>query len=315
MNLRKNLFVCAALLITPLTTTAVETPTKDPIYYPQLRIEIRSWKPDDVVHSYRKHSSGKCSNGGTVGIGIGGKNGFSADVRCVPDRDRIAAEISFRPSASNTAMKQSKSEVDISDMRPKFIEVSKDDDGRVYLLVVEPEMIEVQPPKDFTVEDLSVFDWEFPQSPVVLNDETYVGRVGMGGGSLVGITIAGVSDLEFSLRKIKDAKPIGVLQSGTLTIKTDDDQIVISGILNGANKQILQGPFKVWVRSTEVSVSGPQYNEQMAAQLETIRKRKEEGDTSITDEILSRFQGFVEEGRPLLLGSSARDVRENDLAK
>lgn len=281
----------------------------------KLRAEVRSWIPGDTLETYRKHSLGTCSNGGVVGIGAFVENGFEGEIRCVPDRDRIAAELSIRPTKSNQTLKPSTSVVEMSDLRPKFIEVTKDEDGRVYVLSISPEIVEIKPPKAFTVEDISPFDWDFPQCPVVLNDEIYVGRIGMSGGSLAGISIAGVADLKFSLKHLKNAEPIGVLQNGMLTIEMEGTVIAISGVRNGGNKQTLPGPYTVWVRSTAENVSGTEYKRMMALKLETLQKRKSEGDVSISDDVIERVKSFVEQGRPMLVGSSARDVRDADLAK
>jgi hypothetical protein len=268
-----------------------------------------------VKATYRQHSSGSCSYGGTVGIGVGGPNGFNAEIQCLPTNDRIAAAFSIEPSKENAVTKPSESEVDVSDMRPDFIEVAKGDDGRVYFLIVEPEMVKLRPPRALTVDDLSPFDWDFPQSPVVLNDNIYVGSIRMGGGSLIGVTIAGVADLEFSLREIKNAEPIGTLQSGRLTIKYGDHQIVISGVRNGADKRTLEGPYKVWVRSTDTDVSGDKYKLQMAEQVKVIQARKDKGDMMITDDIIEQFKAFVDDNRPMLIGSSSREVQAHDLVE
>ncbi|TWT66695.1 hypothetical protein CA85_27920 [Allorhodopirellula solitaria] len=288
---------------------------KDPSYFPTLKVAIRSWDPEDVKATYRQHSSGSCSYGGTVGIGVGGTSGFNAEIQCLPTNERIAAAVSIEPSKANAGAKASKSEVDVSDMRPDFIEVTKTGDGRVYFLIIAPEMVKIQLPKAFTVDDLSPFDWDFPQSPVVLNDNIYVGRVGMGGGSLIGVTIAGVADLEFSLREIKNSKPIGTLQSGTLTIKYGDDQITISGVLNGADKKTLEGPYKIWVRSTDADVTGDEYRRQMTEQVKVIQEMKDKGDVTITDDIIKQFKSFVDDNRPMLIGSSSREVQDRDLVK
>lgn len=307
----------AMLLIAPSSSFGVEDSTAgvDPRYIPNLNVSIRSWDPANVQATYRQYSSGSCSNGGAVGIGIGGAHGFSATVRCLPTRNRIIAEVAIEPNESNQNLVASKSEQDVSDMRADFIEVTESDDGRVYFLIVEPEMIEVRPPRRFSVDELSPFDWDFSQSPVVLNDSLYVGRLGMSGGSLVGMTIAGVDDLEFSLHEIRNAEPIGSLQSGTLTIKSDAYQITVSGVRNGSRKQILEGPYKVWVRSTGNEVSGEEYQRQMASQMKVLQGMKDNGDARITDDVVSKFRGFVEQNRPLLIGSSAREVADDDLVK
>ncbi|MEM9659203.1 MAG: hypothetical protein AAF961_12660, partial [Planctomycetota bacterium] len=71
--------------------------------YPNLRLAIRSWHPSDPVQTHRRHSSGSCSHGGAVGLGVGGKNGFRVDVRCLPGNERIIAEVAIEPAKSNTS--------------------------------------------------------------------------------------------------------------------------------------------------------------------------------------------------------------------
>lgn len=283
--------------------------------YPNLKIAIRSWDPGSPVQTHRRHGSGSCSHGGAVRLGLGGKSGFYANVRCLPGRDRIAAEVEIEPDRSNTSIPSSQSEIDLSDMRSDFIEVTKDDNGRVYFLIIEPEIAIAKKPTKFDVAQLAPYDWDFPFSPVVLNDEVYVGRIGMSGGSVAGIEIAGVANLEFSLLPITDAKPIGNLQGGILKIKTDEFEVAVSGVRNGAAKETLDGPFKVWVRQLESSGTPAELQSQFRDQIQELEKRQADGDSSITDEVIARIKGFIATGRPMLLGSSARDVRKNEISE
>lgn len=312
-----NLLGLLTFLTTPFSSVAAEEPaaSKNSSYYPNLKVAVRSWDPENVRATYRQHSSGSCGYGGTVGIGVGGIYGFNAEIQCLPTNHRIAAAVSIEPSNKNATTKASKFEVDVSDMRSDFIEVAKGDDGRIYFLIVEPEMVKLQLPKAFTVGELSPFDWDFPLCPVVLNDNIYVGQVGMAGGSLIGITIAGVADLEFSLREIKNSEPVGTLQSGRLTISYGGEQIVISGVRNGADKRTLEGPYKVWVRATDSDVTGDEYKRQMAEQIKVIQAMKDKGDVTITDDIIEQFKAFVDDNRPMLIGSSSREVQARDLVE
>ena len=311
------LIATAVSLVVVQSVVAAESSegAADAYRYSNLKIAIRSWNPNDPVQTHRQHSSGSCSHGGAVGVGVGGENGFHANVRCLPGKDRIAAEVKIEPSRSNTTTKSNQSEIDLSDMRSDFIEVSKDDDGSVYFLIIEPEVVEAKKPTKFNVEELAPYDWNFPFSPVVLNDEVYVGRIGMSGGSLAGIEIAGVANLEFSLLPLTDAKPIGRLQSGILTIKTDEYEVAVSGVRNGAAKETREGPFKVWVRQLESSSTSDELQSHFRDQLQELKKRQKDGDIAITDEVIERIQRFVATGRPMLLGSSARDVRKEEISE
>lgn len=142
-----------------------------------------------------------------------------------------------------------------------------------------------------------------------------IGRIGMSGGSLCGITISGVDDLEFSLKHIKNAEPIGLLQRGTLTIKKDDAVITISGVRNGAQKVTLDGPYKVWVRSTGKDVKGKAFLEMMAVQIAAMRERKSEGDATLTDEMMKKVTRMVDKKRPMLMSAFTTDVKDRDLEK
>ena len=116
-------------------------------------------------------------------------------------------------------------------------------------------------------------------------------------------------------KPLKDAKPIGTLQDGTLAIKIDDHAIVITGVRNGAAKQTLDGPYKVWVKKVEGSGSVDEMRKLFREQLQVVEKRKADGDSSITDEVIARIKGFIESGRPMLLGSHARSLRDDELGE
>jgi len=318
MKLVLNVLLIGALAIGLVHSLGAEEPSvaNEGVYrYPNLRIAVQSWIPGDVVQSYRSHSSGSCSHGGTVGVGVGGKNGFNASVRCLPKQNRIVAEVSIEPMESNKSLTQTTTEVDLSDMHSDFTEVTQDDDGRVYFLILRPEVVEAKGPATFSVDKLAPFDWDFADSPVILDDEIFVGRIGMSGGSLAGINIAGVTNLEFSLRPLKSAEPIGMLQNGTLTIKLDSHTIAISGIRNGADKIALDGPFKVWVRILDNGGNIQEVQDAFRQQLELLEKRRADGDVSITDDVMARIKRFIKEGGPMLLGSNARDVRKDELSE
>ena len=188
-------FVFAALVCVTVTgKVRADEPivSGDAYRYFNLKPSIRSWNPADPIQSHKQHSKGTCSHGGTVGIGVGGKNGFSVEVRCLTGNQKVTAVVKLEPAESNKTLKASTTEVDLSDLHPDYIEVAKDDDGRIYFLIIEPEIVETKLPTQFKIEHLAIYDWDFPSSPVILDGEIYVGRVGMSGGSLVGIALGEV---------------------------------------------------------------------------------------------------------------------------
>ena len=216
---------------------------------------------------------------------------------------------------SNKSLKPSSIEVDLSDLHSDFIEVTKDDDGRVYFLTIRPEVVEAKLPETLSIGKLAPFDWHFPNSPVILDDEIVLGRMGVDGGSLAGITVVGVTKIEFSLRPLKSAEPIGTLKNGTLNIKLDNHTIAISGIRNGADQVTLDGPFKVWVKILDNGGNIQDIQDAYRQQLELLEKLRADGDANITDDMIARIKRFMKEGRPMLFGSNARDVRKDELSE
>lgn len=147
--------------------------------------------------------------------------------------------------------------------------------------------MEAKLPTQFKAEDLAIYDWDFPQSPVILDDEIYVGRVGMSGGPVVGIEIAGIASLEFSLLPLKEATPSGTLYGGTLAIKIDDHAVVISGVALELQNKRWTGRTKFGCRKIEGSGSAEEMKNLFREQLQVIEERKADGDLSITDDVIA----------------------------
>jgi len=293
---------------------APETPAASDVYrYVNLNLTLESWQPDKPLQTYRKHCSGTCSHGGTTGLGVGGKRHFNVTVRCSPVTQNLKAVVKVETYGGDDRTKNLDTEIDLSDLRSQDLELVRDDDGRIYRLTIRPEITEARTARKFDATALELSTLVFRSSPVILNDDLYVGQIGMSG-SVVGIEIAGVASVEFSLLPLKDGKPIGTLNDGTIHIKGPAKTIMISGVRNGANPQVLDdGPYKVWVRWAEPSTPIGEARKMLGEQIEVLKERKASGDAAITDEIIKRIETFVDSGKPMLLGSSARDVRSDEL--
>lgn len=112
-------FVFAALVCVTVTgkvRTDEPIVSGDAYRYFNLKPSIRSWNPADPIQSHKQHSKGTCSHGGTVGIGVGGKNGFSVEVRCLTGNQKVTAVVKLEPAESNKTLKASTTEVDLSDL-------------------------------------------------------------------------------------------------------------------------------------------------------------------------------------------------------
>src|SRR5262249_28613285 len=152
---------------------------------------------------------------------------------------------------------------------PRSLEVARDADGRVYKVNLMPHLTVAPEPRQFKVTDLRLDAWGFPSSPVLVNDHDYIGRLGMSYGNLATCDIAGLAKIEFSLLKLKDSQPWGVLNDGVITITHEDGTTVaISDVKNGSDHNMLQGgPYQVWVRWNKPTYTIDEYRELMKKQI------------------------------------------------
>jgi len=286
--------------------------------YFNVRSEIRSWIPGKTLETYKLHSSGSCSHGGAVGLGIkAGKKKINVNISCSRITKQIDVEVELKviPDSKNQeAIETTTKKIDMSNLRPQRIELSQGSDGRIYELTLIPEIIEIQTAKTFHLSDLKLQAWDFRSSPVILNDQTYVGQMGVSGATLVGVDIAGYATCEFSLIPWKDSKPTGTLQDGVLNLKGKDVSIMISGVRNGEQQQILEGgPYLVWTKWTEPKLSISEAQALVPLYIKQLQKRHDEGDQKITPEILQRMKEFAKSGKPMLMGSFGRNLKQNEI--
>ena len=279
--------------------------------YYNLKLSVWSWHPDNPLKSFRQHTTGNTSNGAEVGLGGGN---FTVKVRSVPDAEGISAKVKMTPDAKNKNVKPLDVEIKLPDLEERTLELAKDDDGRIYRLTIRPEIVEAKLPRKFDVDELELTGFDFNYSPVILNDRTYLGQIGMSGGTLSGVEIAGVANIEFSLLPLKDAEPLGTLSNGKLEIVKGKTTIMISGVRNGAKPQILDdGPYQVWVRWLEPSMPQAETQELIREQLKVFKQLRADGNLAVTPEIIQRLEEYAESGSPMVLGSHARDVRQEEL--
>ena len=310
-----SFFLLAVLVPCSLYGQEEESETSKAVYrYPILHVTLESWQADDPVQTYRKHGSGSCSIGSTTGMGVGGKGNFNVRVTARSKDKVLKAEMKVDVGEGETSAKPMNTTILLKQMQTAEVTIAEDGDGRTYRLKIRPEIVEKKPAHKFDVESLQLEAFDFTQSPVILNDEHYVGQIGMSGGTLSGIEIAGVANIEFSLFQLKDAKPLGTLQDGSLFIKNGEQTVLIAGVRNGTQPQMLTGgPYKVWVRWKEPSSSLSETQEQITGQIKLLKQRQADGETNITDEVIARLQAFADSGRPMLLGSFARSVRKDEI--
>ena len=224
------------------------------------------------------------------------------------------AKLKVDVGEGETCAKTMNTTVLLKQMQTAEVTIAEDGDGRTYRLKIRPEISETKLAHKFDVASLQLEAFDFTRSPVILNDEHYVGQLGMSGGTLSGIEIAGVASIEFSLFQLKDAKPLGTLKDGALFIKNGEQTVLIAGVQNGAQPQTLTGgPYKVWVRWKAPSLLLSETQKKIATQIQILKKRQANGETNITDDAIARLQAFADSGRPMLFGSFARSVRKDEI--
>jgi hypothetical protein len=277
-----------------------------------------SYQPGQEIATYSSYGSGEGGPGSTLGLGVASTN-RQFDVRVVGElkEQKFLVTIKITPGQSDTQTHAQETKFDLSDLSPRSLEIGHDADGRVYKLNIVPRIVEMQAPIQFKASNFRLESWSFPASPVILNDRDYIGEMGMTGGSLAWCDIPGLARIEFSLLHLKDALPIGTLSNGVLTITHESGNTLrISNVMNGTLEAALQGgPYIVWVRWNKPSMSVPEFQAAMKAQLTMVKEKVKNGDMTLPPGSLERLEKMCESGRFGLLSAGVQDVKPDDLVE
>ena len=211
--------------------------------------------------------------------------------------------------------KRSRSTTTCRILNPRSLEIARDENGRVYRLSLVPRMIEKPKPRQFQASDLQLEYWSFPSSPVIVNDQDYVGRLAMSNGPIAWCDIPGLAKVEFSLLHLKDALALGTLEKGVINIKHEDGTTLrISDVKNGVNGDELGGgPYRVWVRWSKPTQSVAEYRASLKQHVASLKVRFKTGDVSLSPGTIERLEKLSESDRIGLIGNGVRGVEEGDL--
>ena len=206
-------------------------------------------------------------------------------------------------------------QLNMTDLQPHVFEIAKDPDGRVYRLTIIPRLIEIPQPKRFRADDLGFDGWTFNQSAVILNDQDYIGSIGMStdGFSLCYVNIPGVAVVDFSLTEFTGSKPIGTLQNGVISIEHESNVLQIRGVLNGKIPQVLEGPYQVFVRWKPSEQSLEDARAMLQAQLDRLKTKIENGDSSLRPEVLESLQNRMDSDRVFIMHSGTRGLQKSEI--
>jgi hypothetical protein len=188
----------------------------------------------------------------SLGVAVGEISAF-VSIRPRMNEGRFLVEIDMEPAEAKEALKFEAQTLDMTDVKPTALRLAVDATGRVHQLNLTPSVrVTDHTPRPLDVEKLRLQNWRFPNSPVLVNDATYVGQISCAQSPVAMLGISGVANVEFSLEEITDSKPWGVLQDGIVTITHPEEHttIQISNVSNGGEHAMTLpgGPYRVWVR-------------------------------------------------------------------
>jgi hypothetical protein len=121
--------------------------------------------------------------------------------------------------------------------------------------------------KQFHPGNLALDQFSLQDSIVILNDEKYLGKLGVAGGKLAWFEVPGLGKVEFSLIQFREAKAIGSLDNGQIKIQLNATTgIDIYNVRNGATPNTLEGgPYQIWVRWTPSTKTIQQWADEFEA--------------------------------------------------
>ena len=279
-------------------------------------LKVFSVLPGEELGTYRDYGGGGVGPNGTSTSGIREKQrNFNYSVSGKQQAGRFLADVVVQPDEQDTRTRAQSTEYDLTDLRPRFLEIVRDEDGRVYWLSVVPH-IKVEPtPVQFKAKNLHLERFAFPSSPVIVNDQYYVGRLGLGNVELVTCHIAGLASIDFSLLHLKGATPIGTFKDGEIDIAHESGATLrISDVKSGNNGQVLAGgPYRVWVRWNKPTQSIEEYREVLKKDIVSLKEQVKSGDSSVTPETLERLEELSHTVRFWISGNEGKGVEPDDL--
>ncbi len=288
------------------------------------RLERRFWADattysvvaDQELSTYRSLGGGGVGPGGTLTEGVADRRRhFKATIVAKLKSNRFLVNVTVQPDEGDPTLPQS-IDYDLTDLQPRLLEITRDEE-RIYRLALVPKVIERPKPVQFNASDLHWEYWSFPSSPVIVNDQDYIGRLAMSSGPIAFCDIPGLARIEFSLLHLKDAEPIGSIEDGVINITHPGGTTLrISDVKNGsAREELPGGPYRVWVRWSKPSQTIEQYRESMKRQVASLRERVKNGEATLSEASLKRLEQMSEAGRIGLSENGIRPVEPDDLAE
>jgi len=280
-------------------------------------VKVLSFRPGETLASYRwTGGGGGVGPGGTLSLGSrDGERRFEVKIVGKLKSQRFIASVSVKPEEDDVRTKAQEIEYDLSDLTPRMLEIARDEDGRIVQLSLVPSIRDVPQPRQFKAADLHFENWSFPSSPLILNDQDYLGRLSMSSSPVAFCDIPGLAKIEFSLLHLKDALPLGTLERGVINIQHENGTTLrISDVKNGSNRETLGGgPYRVWVRWLAPSETIEEYRKSLKQHLSKLKERVKNGDLTVSPKRLEQLERMSESGRVEVSEFGIRGVEDGEV--
>ena len=277
-----------------------------------------SLDPNNPMESYQSYGSNVTSAGAMVGGYI------KDDKRCMQilidshlKDQRFLIQIKVTPSGNDSVSQAQTIDMDLSDLQARSVEIARNADGRVYWINLTPSIkIIDQKAKRLHESELKLTSFNLQGSPVVTNDTTYLGNMGVSGGTVAFIDHPSIGRIDFAMVPFKEANPAGILMNGHLKLQFNSQTLDIYGVQNGDPAMRLPGgPYTVWVKWTppaedqqlpEIPASVEEFMQMVKAQFAEI------GQTPPNDDELRAHYEKIKDMKILPLSCGVRGLGKNE---
>lgn len=312
-TIRLHAALAALVLSLALFGTAYGQPADDVHRDFVIDASVVSYLPEKGLDGYGQHGAGMTTAQASLGLGlrIGDVVGTVKISPRIASR-RLSVVIDVQPTEARQALGFEQQSLDLTDMKPAAIRLATDREGRVFQLNLSPSVrITDNTPQRLDVSELRLHHWRFPDSPILVNDAMYVGRISFAQSPVAYVDISGVARVEFSLFELTESKPWGMLNGGVVTLTHPNDQttIQISNVLNGGPHamELPGGPYRVWVRWSAPTLTVEQHRQELIELRKRIASGERPGSTAYLDKQLARAPS------PWLHSGGVRGLRGGEL--